>query len=499
MKKFQFAAGFAALAMLASCSSDAPEGPNVGPEEGDGSFIAMKITTASSTRDGEDADAVVSKDNDEDINDITLYIVDKDGDTYTTLRRLYTENIENGYAYFNVTSYMFQTLQEYVSHKDEDQNELGTKVMLKVYANTSRMNAFANEGQYVTGRQTDAGTTTWESGDFCMSNNTETTAFLAPAAAGKDGTTKANAWVINGGGTGNQAQVVLDRLATRFDLDYGMNGTDKRTNGIYTAEAVEGLTITMEGVAINTHETRAYWFLQSGDATPARDHVCSPKLQFNNGNADDTPSTYVHNYDLVLPSSTSAKSTTYAHPHTLASTFFSGGKYDIGFKNASYAAIKCSFSHTSMPANATKVYAYNGYYLGTFEQFKNGDLLDLYESYPEETIQAWISETRTSTTLSEESLAKACKEYVKEGNKFYTYYSVILRNDGHDSKATRTLENVKMYRNTCYTISVDKINKLGYAGGDVPADEVEDSMLWIDLNIKVAPWSSNKSNTGLEL
>lgn len=491
MKKFQFAAGFAALAMLASCSSDAPDF-NGSTEEGDGhSFIAMRITTPATRAD----EAVASKDDDSEINDITLYIVDKQGNNYTTLRRLYTENIENGYAYFNVTSYVFDDLAKFVSHQDDGNTELGKKVMLKVYANTSRMSAFANEGMYVTGRTTDDGEDTWKAGDFCMSNNTETTAFLSPAGVGKDGTTKENAWVINGGGANNQAVVTLDRLATRFDLKFG----DGKTDGVYTAEDIDNMTITMQGVAINTHETNAYWFLQNGDATPNRAHTCNPKLQFNNGNSDLTPSDYTHVYDLVLPTSSTAKSTTYAHPHTLASSFYTDGKYDIGFKNASYAAIRCTFSHPTM-GNATKVFTHNGYYLGSFAQFKAGELQDLYDNYPE-TEQAWIAETMASTTLTEETLAQAATMFTRSSSTapFYCYYSVILRNDGNDSKDTRTLENVKIMRNTCYSISVDKIKKIGFTGTDVPHDEVEDSMLWIDLNIQVAPWISNTANEDIIL
>ena len=96
-------------------------------------------------------------------------------------------------------------------------------------------------------------------------------------------------------------------------------------------------------------------------------------------------------------------------------------------------------------------------------------------------------------------LKQAATVYEKEGDKFYCYYNMILTNVSKVKKEDRNRTNTAIIRNTCYKISVNSIAKLGYDETDVPHDEVEDQMLYIDMQVSVLPWVKNTANTGVEL
>lgn len=485
MKKFHYAAGLLTLAMLGACSSEAPDTTPTGEElTGDVSYVALHITSPGITRADE---AVEASDAESKINSVSLYILSKTGDSYNVIRRLSSSAISDAgdIAYFPVTSYVFEDLKNYTATGNK-------KVILKVYANrsTDLSTVFTDDEA----KEVYSGNT-WSSGNFLMTNTTETAAFLSAPGEGKDGKTQENAWVINGGATNEQLTVTLERLCSRFDLE---NYTGI-TNGVYTAtgDGCSDLQITLEGIAIHTHENSAYWFQQADKNTPNslfNNGICSVtgggKVSFTND---------AHSYDLTLPSEADGVSTVYAHPHTIASSITSMTGYTIGYAHGAYAAIKCSFTHKDIPAKADKVYSHNGYFLGTFTQFTDNTLKDLYARYPQSE-QDWITATQKSSSLTEDSFKQVTIEYTKEGNKFYTYYNVLLTNvDGIDTKAKRTRENTMILRNTCYKLSVASIKNLGYNGADTPHDEVEDQMLYIDMNIKVKDWVKNTANTELEL
>ncbi|MBD5348192.1 MAG: fimbria major subunit [Bacteroides sp.] len=484
MKKIYSFALATSLLALGSCASDAPEQPGTSNSEGD-AYVAVRISQNGLTRADEQApsETVASSESEENIKSVTLFILDKDG---RQLRRFTTNDIAeiNGdsYAYFAITSFMFDDLKATVQGGSG-----AAQVQLKVYANAQANGATIasyNNREYYTGN-------TWTANQFLMTGENNL-AYLSAPGEGKDGSSKANAWLINAGGTGESVNVNLTRLATRFDMENvaGIN------DGEYTAteKGLSNLKITIEGVAIHTHEASTFWWAQT--PTEGVRYTVNPDVTGTGGgcNYNDGKKQFkTFNYNLVLPGVTGEglSSTVYAHPHTVTA--------DIpvfGYQYLSFAAVKCSFTYDKIPADATEVYAHNGYLLGTFEQFKNKELD--YSEYPD-TEKAWIAATQNSTSLSVETLKQAATVYEKEGDKFYCYYNMILTNVSKVKKEDRNRTNTAIIRNTCYKISVNSIAKLGYDETDVPHDEVEDQMLYIDMQVSVLPWVKNTANTGVEL
>lgn len=484
MKKLYSFALATSLLALGSCASDAPEQPKGGNAEGGDSYVAVRISQNSLTRDGEEAptETVSSKPSEENIKSVTLFILDGSNNQ---VRRFTTGDIENGYAYFQITSFAFDDLTKIASGTTDQK-----KVQLKVYANAST-NGLDIDTWSATGI---AEADTWTENQFLMTGSADL-AYLSAPGTGIDGSDKSKAWIINAGGTDEPAIVNLTRLATRFDLLDG----DGITDGEYTAteDGMQTLKVTIEGLAIHTHEKATYWWPQG--ITNGTRNTVNVNLDGARGGCKSTDGKTQFKdftYNLTLPGVTGdgKASTRYAHPHTVKADAH------MGYQYLSFAAVKCSFEDSRIPTDATAVYAHNGYLLGTYAQFTGAEgatKID-YSKYPGEE-QAWIAATQASSSLSEETLAEAAVKYVKNGDKFYCYYNMILTNTPNVAKDQRSRDNTAILRNTCYQISVKSIAKLGYNEDDVPHDEVEDKMLFIDMQINVLPWVKNTANTNVPL
>ncbi|MDE7180367.1 MAG: hypothetical protein K2N88_04145, partial [Muribaculaceae bacterium] len=249
MKKLYSFALATSLLALGSCASDAPEQPKGGNAEGGDSYVAVRISQNSLTRDGEEAPSatVPSESSEENIQSVTLFILDGSNNQ---VRRFTTGDIANGYAYFQITSYAFNDLKTILK---DSVNQ--AQVQLKVYANASTNGLDIDEWS----ANGIAVGDTWTENAFLMTGSANL-AYLSAPGEGKDGSDRSKAWLINAGSAGEPAVVNLTRLATRFDL----KAKEGITDGEYTAteDGMQTLKVTIEGLAIHTHEKATYWWPQ---------------------------------------------------------------------------------------------------------------------------------------------------------------------------------------------------------------------------------------------
>lgn len=508
MKKFQFAAGLLAMGMLASCQSDAPDAPNVGPngglEEGPTTMVAMRINTGASTRAfGGDANATAAECK---INGIVVYVMDGD----QTAMTLVADNIvdeatdDNAQvAFFNIGSVRKAILEGLT----------GKEVELKVFANVIE-NGHTPFGEFDSKNWTELVSWSTTNG-FLMTNSDEAKGELQPSTntVNKEiNGTQTNVWLLNSKEDGtNTVNVTLTRLATRFDVEEvdQASAPNYKGNNVYTSTNQSSLEITLEEVAINTHEKGTYWFQQDADAAGMTPGAARNFYTFNgtvtvpnvtpaktfNYQSDDCRK-LLSNQTWKTKNNGSFYGTYYARPHYVSEL----PEGENNYQRASYVAYKASFTDaTLITAGKEYCYAYNGILLGTLDKMQGKSWND-YVTTEDEGLKAVLNLANgiTSDADFQEKVAdvKAVRSYKAEGGKFYTYYNRVLQHTPGEISAN----NTDLRRNHIYAISVKSLNGLGHDGKKIPNDpDDDDTMIWMELDVQVKDWTPNSANKDLDL
>lgn len=488
MKKFQFAASLLALAMLGACSSDAPDAPVTGTDNGEegGTYVAMRISTNNVATRATDANA---KSGESTINSLSVYIV-LDGDT--KVHMVADELVADAdndvvYAYFNIGSGR-QTALEGLK---------GETVDIYAYANLSANNV-TPAGAYDASAYTTVDT--WKSNNFLMTNNEAATGTFSDTKrkfTPKDATEEVEVWVLNAGDKtkGEQIKIELERLACRFDYKIPTADVTKdnkvvynATTQEYTALNNENLKLKITKLAINTHETKTFWFRQStttgmtpdADKKFAGSDYCTKALSAQNWNLSPT--------NLY----------TYARPH------YVNDGVELGYNTCSYVAIKASFQcPTSLKTAAQAsqnpdVYAFDGILLGSFDYLSTKTGAD-YGQEANSTLGYLLQGVTDETTFAANPHVEKYT-YNTDDNCYYTYYNRYLTKTKVASNAEATNDNVDLVRNTIYNIGVNSLAGLGQNGTKAPNDPSNtDTKIWVDLDVTVAAWLTNSANDGMAI
>lgn len=496
MKKFQFAAGLLAMGMLASCQSDAPDAPNVGPytgEDGEGTYVAMRINLNNATRaTASDANAF---DYESKINDISMYIYDGTTQLFSVQSEQLSaiDNDGNVYAYFKIGTGRESILK----------NHAGNSLTIDVYANVGGNGnnvaavAINNPGDEDDMTPARSSISNW----FLMSGKTEGTLSDTKREFTLSGTTdKATAWVINSGEEGTAAKVNLVRLATRFDYVAPTAGT-KDAEGFYTATGDENLKIKVMGLAINTHERNTFWFQKSA-VTSVTPGAANDYHQKKNTTEAIAPQAGVdtcnfslsnHNYRLL------EGKRCYARPHYVANTV-----ENLCYGYASYVAVKTVFKHaTKIGDSKADVYAVDGVLLGTWNYLKGKKASDFVTGATEESKLGYILAAATNgdeATFAANSEVEVFK-YDNAAEGYVSYYNRYLSGSKKNiGNKDLTSADVDLQRNHIYQISINSFAGVGQNGTKRPNDpDFTDETVWIDLDVNVTAWKLVDFNTGLEL
>lgn len=351
MKKFQFAAGLFALAMLGACSNEIPEVPGtVEVEPGEtGMYLTLNLTGGNLTRTASDSNELKdSKGNplESDINTIQIIVY---RGTRTYINEYFTASstvpdddgndvkcIQNKTVHFLVDNTTYNEMETAANSTTppSDWNIL-------VYVNgPSKLDGY---NDILTGATSLA---TWgiENVDgeayntrgFSMSNAAECKVTLnKPNATNGDGKKYSTSWNLTGA-------INLSRLATRFDY----SESNKLS---YTPLCQSNVSLAIDGMAIETFATNTYRIAQfSDDGTNA-----SPLTHFTNGGNTstlfrvtesytpgegnvDNPSSYES--DVLHYCLNSSKKNVYYQPNTISK------QTELSFNKVPYAAVKAQIS-----------------------------------------------------------------------------------------------------------------------------------------------------------
>lgn len=514
MKKFKFIAGFAALAMLGACSSDAPEAPvtpNDGVDNGDVKYITMKIADSATRATTDGSVKTVEGSTDESaIKDVQLVIEDASGNVVVSAMNTGTIGTDKT-ATFKITSFAYNTLKS--------ANTDNTTLNLYVYVN-GKANGGSSEGQSLSAIK---------SGSYANDTWTVSKGFLMSAAQkiipnnGAEATTdtgkSASPWDFIG------TPIEVTRLAVRFDY------VSKATNDTYKLESDASVSLKVVAIAPETRALSTYRVTQYSSTgkdsgkTPFSD--TTNKYYVTSVNSDGTQSmgATVEEKTCLVPGTTT---TVYGKPNCLTTEITTPT-----FELAPYAVVKAEITDCSRLAKAKAagetVYAINGVLLGGLT-----DLYDLaktangkvtitnpYNATDNPTeysnlnnalliINGFLDQERSvankatfkndlETQLDAYHLVKF--EPVKENNvnHYYTYYSSYII---HDNEATKAVDKYMVLRNHIYNIGVSAIKFLGH-GYDCPPDHEiqvsEKKDMYIKLTITPAKWTLNHSNESLVL
>lgn len=460
MKKFQFAAGFAALALMASCSSDAPDSPVTPAGEEGGMYISLKLAAPAATR----AVDVNAKDGESTIMSAKLYMYAGDTKIFEGTAKEVDDELK---AYFQVN----QVVYDYLKSVQED----GTEVALTVVANATPDDALATLKTGTTTAEIDS-----KANGFIMTNNTPCKGKLAKVVTTKIGD-KEEVWQINDGGTGVAAAVELVRLASRFDFE-AYSGSEKN---YVTAGGAE---ITIEGMdVVYANETSTYWFEQEGFRTP-------------NWNATYNNNVTIAN--LFTEDNTKAKWYRYGRPH--AYDFTSNSDAAVDYTTVPFLIVKASFTsdlESMTKENKQTVYAFNGYLLGSIDEIIKADATKIDADYTN--VKSFVEGIQQLNQLrgnvaDADLVRMGAKKFTPDSDgNYYTYYSKTF------NKADKNAGNTAAYaikRNTVYKFSVKSFGLLGLQGDETPQDfeKTELKDMWFDVVMTIKDWELNDKNTGLK-
>lgn len=461
MKKFQFATGLLALGLLASCSSEEPAVTTPDANADGGMYISINLSTPATRadQDGEEGTTQESK-----ITSVKLYMSDETGTIFTGTATDDNVDSEKLKAYFKISEATYNYLAA-----------LENEVSLTVVANATPDLTLDNLKTGTTTAQT------WTDDSFIMTNNQACKGKLTEAPVDVNGeptnVDRDNAWKIS------NSTVVLDRLASRFDF----NNYTGITNGVYTSTKNADLKITIEGVAVSTHETETYWFMQSYNSfykTPL----------FDGGSAANNKYGVPGDYNWK-----NLGEKDYARPHTI------GEETTATYANAAFVAIKASFMNEKLESmkDGQDVYSYNGYLLGSIsEMLELAKTFDPGEDEVLKTVKDFLdgvkelNDQQNSGVQESDIMALGCKKWEKAGEKYYTYYNALVK---HEADADTDLKKYAVVRNTIYDIAVKEFAGLGLQAGDEPKEDEVNHMksLWFNIEMQVRNWTVNNANTNL--
>ncbi|MDE6444111.1 MAG: fimbria major subunit [Muribaculaceae bacterium] len=492
MEKFKFLSGIMGLALLASCSSDAPSVIDNAPSNE--KYLAINFVQTGGTRADNNALAGEST-----IKDLQLIILDSKG---IELVREISTSIDGNKAEFGIKTVVYNMLKE--------KTAAGEALSIYVYANGIENGIrLDNPQQLLSGV---ANIITWDkSKGFLMSNAEEVKNTLQPAPTGEDAGQPGNAWVIAG-------DVKLARLATRFDYKNNVE------NDEYVAGSDKNLTIKVVGMAPVTHATATYrlpQFSATGGTTGMAPFKTTDRPYAVTENSTGILSTF-QGHDFSMVPGTNEK--VYGRPNTIRKG------QTAAFNNSPYVAVKAEFSSATLTksmALGENVYSVNGVFIGgvedlkamggtfnveTKEEYADGsdemvkiqnaiDMVNGYLAVADFTKPKAQIEARLKQVIGSAREFKATNVGTAEepSYKYYTYYSQLIE---HDPNQTDQAFRYNILRNHVYNLGVNSIAFLGYNRDNKPgdADVVDEANdFYISLSVSVADWILNVTNEKLDL
>ncbi len=507
MKKFQFAAGLLALGLLASCSSDAPElasnTPNNGGDNfGEDAYIGLRISTSDLTR-VDDPTTEYGSDAENKISDLTVFLMDQSNGLPVLILNT-TEITKPGtdgsaFAYFNVGTSRMTRLEHYIT------NDVTVKVAANLNTNCSHNYSSVDFWKAThdgiapkTYFEDHAISSTWKEDHFVMSNNDGVKGKFSAKKNESDETInhkdvtlkdkQESVWILNNGDS-HPLKIELTRLATRFDLN---DLAESYTIG----SGDDAITLKVESVRVNTHETSAYLWQKSTETgtTPASNVNFGTDSEWTDDFVNKTLAQHASNLTTTTPC--------YAHPHYVAEL----PDGDNNYHRASYIVVKASFESSKLPENKDKnVYAFEGVLCGTYADLVAWTLTDAQKAD-----LAFSNFIQSAKTINNET--QFIKDWEKndmvdiykpESGKYYTYYNKVLTNvkidpESEDNDINKLTEkNTDLSRNTIYKIGINGFLKLGQQGSNLPHDPSGEQMVWIDLDVQVKDWGINYANSGM--
>lgn len=513
MKSLKYIAGFAALAMLGACSSDAPEivGNQNEVVDLDARYISMQIENAATRATGDENDEthVTGTSTENAIFDIQIII--EDNTTKDVIVSAFnTGDITDNIANFKISSFAYNTLTS--------ANTASKILNLYVYVNGKKYGV-SDDGLSVTSMNSTFADDTW---DLSENNNK---GFLMSAAKQF---TPNNKGTEDGVGTSTKpwdftTEVKVDRLAVRFDYE------GKNTNDIYTLDSDNTVQLKIVAIAPETRANSTYRVPQySSTGKPDGMSPFITGLPVTTAISTDANSMgyTIDNKPCLVKSSTM---TVYGKPNSLTNEVSSSTSTKDLFKLAPYAIVKAEILTTNTRISDSKtidnepVYALNGVLLGGLTYLHNKakdehgkvDITNPYESTDPEynqfndallIINGFLDQCRSISDKSAfqkkleddlvESyhLVKFTPVKVDDENHYYTYYSSLIV---HNNEKSNVYEKYMVLRNHIYNLGVASIKFIGHGYNcapehTLPTGEKKDT--YIQLTVKPAKWTLNTKN-----
>ena len=555
MKKFQFAAGLAALAMLGACSNDMPEVVGTVDNDNEGMmYLTLNVVGADkNTRAvGDELEGGAESL----IQCLSLVVYDETENVILTAE---CNDVTGGVGIFPVSAQQFTELEEAYNNTNEIDDK---NVRILVTANCG--DDFSDDAVDMLHGSTTGPTwgidntggikgknTIDEVDCFMMSNAEECHVLLGKQGA--DGKSKATAWKI-------AADIKLARMSTRFEYGNAANST-------FTAQHEGGLKMTLAGIDVETHANSVYYI----PTFTANGYIPDGGLSINNHSHYESTSDFPYRVTEVVSPTTLKNYPAYnynflngtniygyANPNTVSNK--DGWKLNTedareNYRKIPFAAIRVRFESTDFagtgaPSKSMEagddVLAVGGIFIGgvkdyftlkdagktlvidydktegVFSEAEIKVITDLQDKYndilkmaaPSEKNEvngtsyvkggaedeAWFKEKFVGKDVYSPRKQNGSPVANPDGSyTYYTYYSKLIQ---HNGSAADFRNKYGVSRNTSYALSVSSIKYLGGNSGKTPGEgptKADFSELYIKLNVEVKNWSPNIVNQGWKL